>query len=86
MDRFPTNPRTMDEVGAALRKLEQAVAKILRFSGDVLVDTQAEDPPAAADRGIVLRADDGQYVRVTAVNVSPGVYSLYATEIGTTRP
>jgi len=28
MDRFPTNPRTIDEVGASLRKLEQSLRKV----------------------------------------------------------
>lgn len=64
MDRFPTNPRTIDEVGAALRKLELALRKALPTDG----------------AGLNALFDDGQFKSPTSAEVAGinGAKTFYA--------
>lgn len=81
MSAIRRTPQTVEDVRRSFQRLVSANNRTT-----IGVDTSDDVVVNDSDSGIVLKASNGHYVRFTATYVSPGVYTLTSTDLGTTRP
>lgn len=79
--RVNRTPRNVEDVRRFSQKLVSANNRTT-LGVDTVDDLVLDDE----DKGLVMLADDGHYIRWRTVNVSAGVYTLIGDDLGTTKP